>query len=145
MKKIKKRYPILAAILLLIAGYFGWYENDKSWLNPSSEQITQNSQDAPEKQYNQVSSTVYTFRNQSLRNDHYEKHGIEMGFASAEEYEKAASAVVTDSRASHKTEKENGDDVYYIEETNEFVIVSTDGYIRTYFYPRDGVKYFERQ
>ena len=68
-----------------------------------------------------------------------------MGFASAKEYEKAAAAVVSDSRALHKLKKEDGDDVYYIEETNEFVIVSTDGYIRTYFYPRDGIRYFERQ
>lgn len=68
-----------------------------------------------------------------------------MGFASAKEYEKAAAAVVADSRALHKLEKEDGDDIYYIEETNEFVIVSTDGYIRTYFYPRDGMEYFERQ
>ena len=67
-----------------------------------------------------------------------------MGFASAEEYEKAAATVVSDSRALHKLEKEDGDDVYY-EETNEFVIVSTDGYIRTYFYPRNGIQYFERQ
>lgn len=68
-----------------------------------------------------------------------------MGFASAKEYENAAAAVVSDSRALHKLEKEDNDDVYYIKETNEFVIVSTDGYIRTYFYPRDGIEYFERQ
>lgn len=76
---------------------------------------------------------------------HFEKHGIEMGFTSAKEYEKAAAAVVSDSRALHKLEKEDGDDVYYLKDTNEFVIVSTDGYIRTYFYPRDGIEYFERQ
>ena len=68
-----------------------------------------------------------------------------MGFASAKEYEKAAAAVVSDSRALYKLEKEDGDDVYYLKDTNEFVIVSTDGYIRTYFYPRDGIEYFERQ
>ena len=30
VKKIQKRYPILAAIILLFAAYFGWYENDHS-------------------------------------------------------------------------------------------------------------------
>lgn len=30
VKKIQKSYPILAAIILLFAGYFGWYENDHS-------------------------------------------------------------------------------------------------------------------
>ena len=29
MKQLKKRYPIVAAIILLLAGYFGWYENDQ--------------------------------------------------------------------------------------------------------------------
>ena len=28
---------------------------------------------------------------------------------------------------------------------NEFVVLSRDGYIRTYFYPSDGIEYFERQ
>ena len=42
-------------------------------------------------------------------------------------------------------EKEDGDDVYYIQDTNEFVVVSTDGYIRTYFNPDDGIDYYNRQ
>ncbi len=89
--------------------------------------------------------TAYYFRNQSNLDSHYEKHGIEMGFASAEEYEAAASDVVNSPDALHKTEKEDGDDVYYIEATNEFVVVSTDGYIRTYFYPNAGKSYYDRQ
>lgn len=68
-----------------------------------------------------------------------------MGFASAQEYEAAAAAVVANPSALHKTEKEDGDDVYYLEETNEFVIVSKDGYIRTYFLPSGGKKYYDRQ
>ena len=32
-----------------------------------------------------------------------------------------------------------------IESTNEFVILSTDGYIRTYFRPSSGIKYFNKQ
>lgn len=85
------------------------------------------------------------FRSEQLLLEHYEKHGVEMGFDSAKEYEEAASRVASDSEALHKTEKEDGDDVYYLEETNEFVIVSKDGYLRTYFEPEDGIKYFERQ
>ncbi|MGN0414688.1 MAG: hypothetical protein ACI4FX_04275 [Agathobacter sp.] len=85
------------------------------------------------------------FRNQQLLNQHYEKHGIEMGFSSAEEYEAAASAVVNNPVALHKTEAEDGDDVYYVESTNDFVIVSTDGYIRTYFRPDAGINYYNRQ
>ena len=65
--------------------------------------------------------------------------------SSAEEYEAAASAVVNNPESLHKTEAEDGDDVYYLEETNEFVVVSTDGYIRTYFLPDGGKAYFDRQ
>lgn len=87
----------------------------------------------------------YRFRNRRLLNEHYEKHGIDMGFKSAEEYESAASAAVSNPDALHKTETEDGDDVYYITATNEFVIVSTDGYIRTYFKPDSGIKYYNKQ
>lgn len=86
-----------------------------------------------------------TFRNDNLLSNHYEKHGIDMGFPSKEAYQAAAAAVVENPSALHKTEEEDGDDIYYVEETNEFVVVSTDGYIRTYFYPDDGIDYFNRQ
>jgi len=87
----------------------------------------------------------YSFRNDGLLESHYEKHGEDMGFASPEEYEAAANKVIDDEDVLHKIEAEDGDDVYYLEETNEFVVVSTDGYIRTYFYPNDGIEYFNRQ
>ncbi|MBR6149807.1 MAG: hypothetical protein IKQ25_00855 [Lachnospiraceae bacterium] len=85
------------------------------------------------------------FRSKKLLNQHYEKHGIEMGFESAADYEAAAAAVVVNEDALHKTEKEDGDDIYYLEETNEFVVVSKDGYLRTYFLPDAGIKYYNKQ
>ncbi len=87
----------------------------------------------------------YHFRNRDLLESHYEKHGKEMGFSSSKEYEMSASDVVNNPESLHKTEKEDGDDVYYKENTTEFVVVSTDGYIRTYFNPDSGKKYFDRQ
>lgn len=87
----------------------------------------------------------YYFRNEDLLESHYEKHGKEMGFSSSKEYEMSASDVVNNPESLHKTEKEDEDDVYYKEDTNEFVVVSTDGYIRTYFNPDSGKKYFDRQ
>lgn len=87
----------------------------------------------------------YHFRNRDLLESHYEKHGKEMGFSSSKEYEMSASDIVNNPESLHKTEKEDGDDVYYKENTNEFVVVSTDGYIRTYFNPDSGKKYFDRQ
>lgn len=87
----------------------------------------------------------YHFRNEDLLESHYEKHGKEMGFSSSKEYEMSASDVVNNPESLHKTEKEDGDDVYYKENTNEFVVVSTNGYIRTYFNPDSGKTYFDRQ
>lgn len=90
-------------------------------------------------------SVQLTFRTARLLEEHYQKHGRDMGFANAEEYQSAAAAVVKNPSALHKTEAEDGDDVYYIESTNEFVVVSTDGYIRTYFKPDSGIRYYNRQ
>ena len=85
----------------------------------------------------------YTFRSEELLNNHYQKHGIDMGFSTKKEYVKAANAVINNPNALFKYEAEDNDLVYYIEETNEIVFVSTDGYIRTYFIC-SGKDYFER-
>lgn len=95
--------------------------------------------------YSDSITTDISFRSEKLLNEHYQKHGIEMGFTSALEYEAAAGRVVENSKSLHKTEAEDGDDVYYLESTNELVIISTDGYIRTYFKPNDGIAYYNRQ
>lgn len=87
----------------------------------------------------------YVFRSRKLLDSHYEKHGYEMGFDSPWDYQRAASRVAENPDSLHKTEKEDGDDVYYLEATNEFVVVSTDGYLRTYFLPDRGKSYFDRQ
>lgn len=87
----------------------------------------------------------YHFRNDELLTQHYEKHGIELGFNSKEEYEKAASDIANNKDALHKKEKEDNDDIYYLEATNDFVVVSYDGYIRTYFRPDSGIKYYNKQ
>lgn len=92
-----------------------------------------------------IETITYSFRNEKLLNDHYEKHGREMGFDSAESYEAAANEIINHPDTLHRIEEEDGDDVYYLEENNGFVIVSIDGYIRTFFYPDDGLEYFNRQ
>ena len=113
-------------------------------------EVTENSEKDEPTEYvvsyyggNEYSTKRYYFRNHKLLSQHYIKHGKSMGFSSEEAYEKAASDVITNKNALHKNEKEDNDDVYYIPETREFVVLSTDGYIRTYYYAdRD---YFERQ
>lgn len=87
----------------------------------------------------------YQFRKYSMLESHYYKHGIDMGFDSPEEYLAAANAVIANPDALTKIEKEDGDTCYYVVDTNEFVVLSTDGYIRTYFLPDGGKRYFDRQ
>jgi pyocin large subunit-like protein len=91
----------------------------------------------------------YHFRSKKLLNEHFAKHGPEFAedfdYKTASDYEKGASDVINNSEALHKTEAEDGDGVYYIEATNEFVILSKDGYIRTYFRPNGGKSYYDRQ
>ena len=98
-----------------------------------------------EKPASNKETVEYHFKTSKNLSEHYKKHGIDMGFDSKEAYEKAASDVVNNPNALCKTEAEDGDYVYYIEDTNEFVIVSTEGFLRTYFLPDAGRKYFDRQ
>ncbi len=115
--------------------------------NPSSETIAPTSEEkiVADQPTEQPESKNLQFRKKKYLDEHYEKHGIEMGFADAESYLAAANAVVVNPDALHKTEKEDGDDIYYVEATNEFVVVSSDGYIRTYFNPSAGIDYYNRQ
>lgn len=94
---------------------------------------------------NDVTYQQYYFRNDNLLVEHYEKHGQQMGFDNMEDYQKAASDVINNANSLHKIESDDGDDIYYLEDTNEYVILSKDGYIRTYFYPEDGKDYFDRK
>ncbi len=91
----------------------------------------------------------YSFRTKNQLEQHFEKHGDEFDgdfdYDTAEEYEAGANDVINNPDALYKTEKDDGDGVYYLESTNEFVILSTDGYIRTYFRPTAGIDYFNRQ
>ena len=85
-----------------------------------------------------------TFRSNRLLTEHFLKHGAEFPYSSAAEYLRGANRVIKDQNALHKVEAEDGDDVYYLVAANEIVFVSTDGYIRTYFKPDDGIDYFNR-
>lgn len=161
MKKGKKSIVtvILAFILAVAGGVI--YDNEGEAPQESSKEVLQESQQeaqqteveseieevefTPEEEIELADEPELTFRKEHNLTSHYEKHGIEMGFDSAEEYLEAANAVVNNPDSLHKLEAEDGDDVYYLEATNEFVVVSKDGYIRTYFCPDDGLDYFNRQ
>lgn len=90
---------------------------------------------------------IYNFRSEDQYQSHYEKHGEEFGDISKEEYLIMANSLIQDETGEvmTKLEKEDNDTIYYKVETNEFLVLSTDGYIRTYFRPDDGIDYFNRQ
>ena len=134
---------IILAVLILVFGCNRGEEPQEQ----AAETTTQTTEAAvqTEETTTQAAQVTYTFRYNDRLQDHYKKHGRDMGFASPEEDLAAANAVIANPDALTKTEKEDGDTVYYVEATNEFVVLSTDGYIRTYFCPDGGKKYFDRQ
>lgn len=107
------------------------------------DEIDTNSEDISNKDVEVLKE--YEFRKEKYLQEHFEKHGAEFDYKTPEEYQAGANRVIYTEGVLHKIEEEDGDDVYYLEETNEFVIVSTDGYLRTYFKPRDGIDYYNRQ
>ena len=150
MKKRNTTLIILIIALAVLVLIFGCnraktQENEQPQTSTQTEQATAMEEQAITTETTEAPMASYTFRYDDLLQSHYKKHGIEMGFDSAESYLDAANAVIVNPEALTKTEKEDGDMVYYVEKSNEFVVLSTDGYIRTYFCPDSGRSYFDRQ
>ncbi len=101
--------------------------------------------EAEVKEEDKVEAVHYTFAKKQYLTEHFEKHGGEFDYANEEEYLEGANRVINDPNSLHKLEKEDGDDVYFLESTGEFVVVSKKGFIRTYFIPSAGIKYYNRQ
>jgi len=75
---------------------------------------------------------------------HFRKHGGEMGFAAKEDYLRAAQALVRGGPGV-ETLRRGGDTLFFKEQTNEFAVLSSRNVIRTYFRPDGGRRYWERQ
>lgn len=131
----------IVAFVVLIALCFGYTIWDGAGAEKENADISANVADT--RQDND--SSTYSFRNDKYLSEHFEKHGEDFDYETMEEYEAGANRVIQSKDVLHKIEAEDGDDVYYLENSNEFVIVSTDGYIRTYFKPSDGIDYYNRQ
>lgn len=88
----------------------------------------------------------YSFRSKQLYDSHYKKHGDEFGDITQEEYlEKANELIDNQSDSVLRKRSDDNDYLYFNKDTNEFLVLSEDGYIRTYFIPNSGIKYWERQ
>lgn len=144
--KLVQALKLLIALLIVGLIVYGALRNGEEGANVADTYGTQQDYtDGSEDSLQDIPVLDLHFRNNSLLESHYEKHGKDMGFASPQEYEAAAAMVVANSETLHKLEAEDGDDVYYLESTNEFVVVAKDGYIRTYFLPSAGIDYYNRQ
>ena len=88
----------------------------------------------------------YTFRNKTRYDEHYEKHGAEFGNITKEEYLELANDLIysESDRVLHKY-SEDGDYMYFDQDTGYFLVLSEDGYIRTFFIPTAGINYWNRQ
>ena len=145
-KKIVTTLALLLIGIVVLAGceYTDVNENSYGVINIQNEP-----EETADKEQNQEAETEETinlkFRNKQLLEEHFKKHGQEFPYDSPEDYLAGANKMLNNPNKLHKKEAEDGDDVYYLEETNEFIIVSGDGYIRTYFMPRRGIDYYNSQ
>ncbi len=103
----------------------------------------------PQEEARDVFSTGTQFRNKDRFEEHYQKHVIdqqEFGDITREEYMALAQALV-DSGGDGILSKvdEDKNTLYYDPETNSFAVVSKDGYLRTFFKPSQGRKYYDKQ
>lgn len=160
-RKVPVTLAAVVCVVMLGLGAWGCARSDQSGAPSGTDQTAQQietdqteqqqietgetTQPGQEDSQTENQETQYTFRTEEQLADHFERHGVEMGFEDEDAYVEGANRVISSPDALHKLEAEDGDDVYYIEETNEFVVVSGDGYIRTYFEPDDGLAYYERQ
>ena len=142
LRNRKKQWFILALAVIFIA--FIWFFGKDMPANSDSAMNANDSSSSPTTE-TYADAEYYSFANEYTLEQHYEKHGIEMGFDSAEDYEAAANDVIHDENALHKTEAEDGDDIYYLEDENYIVFVSGYGNIRTFFEPDAGKKYYDKQ
>lgn len=96
-----------------------------------------------------VDYATLNFRSEERLEEHYQEHVVEngeFGDISMEDYLQGARMLFSETPAEVQIkQEEDGDWLYYDVVTNEFGVLSADGYIRTFFKPSDGQAYFERQ
>jgi pyocin large subunit-like protein len=83
------------------------------------------------------------FKSQELLDSHYAKHVGEFGNVTKDQYLKGAQNLVNSNSGGNILTKPrtNGDTLFYNKATNEFAVKASDGTIRTYFKPTDGINH----
>ena len=93
----------------------------------------------------------FNFKTSKAAEDHFNKHRGEFNYRTVDEYIEGANRVIQNPNALFKLEKEDGDYIYFLEDTNEIVFISSftdrnnQHYLRTYFRPSSGIRYFNKQ
>ena len=78
--------------------------------------------------------------------NHFYAHGYDMGYTYITDYSQAAiNFANSEDEGNISFTAENASTYKYNEDTNEFLIVSKDGKIVTYFEPDRGIEYFYEQ
>lgn len=93
-----------------------------------------------------VGKTVQrSFQSEALLQHHYEKHVGEFGEISIPEYLRRANAAADRDLSSDVVQllRSDGSTSKYCFSTNEFVVINSDGTIRTYFKPKDKEAYWQ--
>lgn len=94
-------------------------------------------------------SDIIGFSSQKLLETHYNKHSVEFGKSiTKEEYVTRANNLLRLSKSRvyddvHTITRSDGSQSIYRSSTNEFLVVTKDGNIRTYFKPTDGREYWK--
>ena len=87
------------------------------------------------------------FNKKSL-NKHFDDHAKSMGFTSKESYKqhaiKFANTIDKKNNVSFIDSK-TGATYKYSKTSSEFAIITKDGYVSTYFKPKDGYSYYKKQ
>ena len=108
---------------------------------------TKRGKTTPKKTTTAAEVKTYKFRSQKLLDQHFEKHGSEFGDITKEDYLRMANELINSKAETvlSKTEKEDGDYVFFDKATGYFAVLSKDGYIRTFFIPDRGIDYYNKQ
>jgi hypothetical protein len=85
----------------------------------------------------------FAFKNTDELKEHFIKHGRESNYKTPKKYLKTANKIIKSKNSLKKTEKEDGDTVYFNKKSGGIVFVSPKGFIRS-FYISD-IDYFKRQ
>lgn len=143
-QKIPKWIKKIVTAAILVCLVYGYLQGQNA-----SFQITNESDQLEYVYPSEAVDTDLQFRTEQKLEEHFQKHVIEQqefGDISVEDYLYFAQELMTVVEGEDTLTKEiDGETLYYDAETNEFGVLSSDGYIKTFFKPSDGQAYFDRQ